>query len=83
MHTEKIDGSIRARLYVNLGSALVARLLEGEGDPTPAQTEAARALWGLATIMAPSEERSGALEHALEGFEAGLLALMTHTNDRS
>ncbi len=78
LHTDTIDATVRARLYVNLESDLVAFLLEGEGPPSSAQREVARVLWGLARLMAPSEERPGALEHALEGLGAGLLALIVH-----
>ena len=78
MHTDSIDANVRARLYVNLDSELVAYLLTGQGEATGVQRDAARVLWGLARLMAPSEERSGALEHALEGLGEGLLALIAH-----
>jgi molecular chaperone HtpG len=78
LHTETIDATVRARLYVNLDNPIVALLLSGQGEATGTQRDVASVLWGLARLMAPSEERSGALEHALEGLGVGLLALIPH-----
>ncbi len=56
--TSGIDGSVRARLYVNLENPAVEVLLQAHREARPGATGAARVLWALKAIMAAGAEES-------------------------
>lgn len=75
MYTQRIDGSASSRLYVNLDSPIIRRLVDRDG---PAEQAAARIVRALADLM--TDRREGLIEvdtgGAFRALSESLVALM-------
>ncbi len=75
MYTQRIDGATISRLYVNLDSPIIRRLVERDG---PSERAAATVVRALADLM--TDRREGLIDvdtgAAFRGLSAALVALM-------
>ena len=75
LYTDTVDTRAKARLYVNVQSPVIERLLEA---PEPKQRAAAAVLRGLARLMAShsDEESAQQLGDTLDSFMEGMAKLL-------
>lgn len=78
LFTKTIDAGVEARLYVNLDTPVIQRILAANGPDAEARAEqAARLLRGVAGLMAGRDEgASGEVREHLEALSGALLALV-------
>ncbi|MFO0761749.1 MAG: ATP-binding protein [Byssovorax sp.] len=78
LYTKTIDGTVAARLYVNVSSPLIKALLAATGDEASARAEtAARLVQSMAALMAGREESAerNVADH-LDIFSTAVLGLL-------
>jgi molecular chaperone HtpG len=78
LFTKTIDAGVEARLYVNLDTPVIQRILAAKGPEAEARAEqAARLLRGVAGLMAGRDEgASGEVAEHLSALSGALLSLV-------